>query len=183
MASGVKQQAFANSGTAQNLSNTLTTNAANVYGGLEPTLAAEAAHPSGYSPIEKAAQNTAAQQSAGGGAAGAVGAGRLYAARTNNAGGAKEAIGAGVRGAGQNLSDAAVGTEVGSANLAHKTQQQGISGLQGLNSTELSGGENALGLSNQALGVANQAKPSFWQQFGTQAADDALKAAMAAGGA
>jgi hypothetical protein len=107
----------------------------------------------------------------------------LYAARTNNAGGAKEAIGAGVRGAGQNLSDAAVGTEVGSANLAHKTQQQGISGLQGLNSTELSGGENALGLSNQALGVANQAKPSFWQQFGTQAADDALKAAMAAGGA
>lgn len=157
MPKGVSSDAFANSGTANNLSNSLTSNAANIYGGLEPTLQAEAAHPSGYTPQQKAMQNTAAQQSAGGATAGAVGQGGLYAARTRNAGGAQAAIGDATRGAGANLSRAAVGTEVNSANLANQNQQRGIGGLENLNSTELSGGENALGLSNQALGVADQA--------------------------
>ena len=172
--SGTKKDAFQNWGTATNLSNNLTSNAANVYGSLEPTLQAEAAHPQGFTPQAKSAMNTAAQQSAGGSTAGAIGQGRLYAARTKNAGGAKSAIGAGVRGAGQNLSNAAVGTEVANANLQNRQQQAGLSGLSGLNSAELQGGLNALGLSNQALGVANNAKPSFWQQFAQEAGADTL---------
>src|SRR5271165_169743 len=155
MAKGVESQQLANSGTAQNLSNNLTANASNIYGGLEPTLQAEAAHPQGYTPTQLANMNTAAMQSAGGSQAGAVGQGGLLAARTRNAGAAQNAVGAGARQAGQNLSNAAVGTQLQNANLQQKQQQAGISGLGGLYNTELGQGENALGLSNQALSGAN----------------------------
>ena len=157
MPKGVAGQALNNSGTAQNLSNQLTANASNVYGGLEPQLAAEAAHPSGYTPGQKASINTAAQQSAGGTTAGATGAGGLYAARTRNAGAGQAAIGASSRAAGGNLSRAAVGTQVQDANLAQSNRNKALGGLSSLYGTELSGGENALGLSNQSLGVADQA--------------------------
>jgi hypothetical protein len=157
MSSGVTSLAKQNSTTANGLSNQLTANAANVYGGLEPQLQAEAAAPSGYTPTQKASMNTAAQQSAGGGNASAIGEGNLYAARTKNAGGAKEAIGAATRGSGENLSNAAVGNEVANANLQQHQHQAGLSGLEGLNSTELGGGEQALGLSNQALNISQDA--------------------------
>lgn len=174
--SGVKKDAFANSGTAQGLSGQYASNAENVYGSLEPQLAAEAAHPQGLTPQAKSAMNTAAQQSAGGSTAAAVGQGKLYSQRTNNAGGAKAAIGSAVRGAGENLSNAAVGTEVTNAKLQNQQQQAGLSGLSGLNSTETVAGLNALGLSNQALGVANSAKPTFWQQMATTAGKNLVNA-------
>jgi hypothetical protein len=154
---GVSKDAFANSGTASNLSNQLTTNAANIYGGLEPALAARAATPMGYTPAQKASINTAAQQSAGGSTAGAVGQGGLYAARTRNAGAPAATIGAANRAAGSNLSRNAVNTEVKSADLGQQNQRAALGGLESVYGTELSGGENALGLSNQALGIANQA--------------------------
>src|SRR5271170_3345693 len=157
MSSGVTGLAKNNSTTAGNLQDRYSANAANVYGGLEPQLAAEAAHPTGLSPIQKASENTAAQQSAGGGTAGAIGAGRLYAARTRNAGGAKQAIGQATRGAGANLSNAALSTEQQDAGLQQRNQQAGLSGLEGLNAQQTSAGEGALGLSDQALGVANTA--------------------------
>jgi hypothetical protein len=152
----VESSQLANSGTAQGLSNQLTGNAASVYGSLEPQLQAEAAAPSGYTPSQIASQNTAAQQSAGGTQAGAVGAGGLYSARTRNAGGAQAAIGSASRAAGANLSKAAVGTQVNNANLQQSQRQSALGGLEGLNSTEMGGGLNALGLSNQALAGADQ---------------------------
>jgi hypothetical protein len=153
---GVEGQQLANSGTAQGLSNQLTANAANVFGGLEPTLQARASTPMGYTPAQKASINTAAQQSAGGSTADAVGQGGLYAARTRNAGAGQAAIGAANRAAGSNLSRNAVNTEVQNANLGQQNQRAALGGLQGLYGTELSGGENALGLSNQALQGADQ---------------------------
>src|SRR5277367_5970584 len=141
MPKGVAKDALGNSGTAGNLQNRYSANAENVYGGLEPQLAAEAAHPEGLSPIQKASQNTAAQQSAGGSNAGAIGAGRLYAARTRNAGGAKAAIGQATQGAGKNLSSAALGTEQQDAALQQRNQQAGITGLEGLNQQQTSAGE------------------------------------------
>src|SRR5215472_13250699 len=155
--SGVKKDAFQNMGTAQQMSGNLMAGAQNIYGGLTPQLQAEAAHPMGYTPQAKALMNTAAQQSAGGSTAGAIGQGRLYATRTKNAGGAKQAVGEAVRGAGENLSNAAVGTELANANLQDKQRQAGLGGLQSLYGTQLGGAQGALGLSNQALGVANQA--------------------------
>ncbi len=109
------------------------------------------------SPVQNASQNTAAQQSAGGGVAGAIGAGKLYSARTRNAGGAKAAVGQAVRGAGQNLSDAALSTEQQDAALQQKNRTAALGGLESLNSQQTAAGEGALGLSDQALGVANQA--------------------------
>jgi hypothetical protein len=183
MPKGVEGQQLANSATAQNLSNNLTANAANIYGGLEPTLQAQASHPSGYTPMQKANMNTAAQQSGGGSTAGAVGQGGLYAARTRNAGAAQNAIGSAVRSAGSNLSREAVGTEMADANLAQKKQAGALGGLSSLNSTELSGGENALGLSNSALSGADQsAANNPWLKLYMQANSNAQAAAEMAGG-
>jgi hypothetical protein len=186
MPKGVEGQQLANSATAQNLSNNLTANAANIYGGLEPTLQAQASHPSGYTPVQKANMNTAAQQSGGGSTAGAVGQGGLYAARTKNAGAAQNAIGSAVRSAGSNLSREAVGTEMADANLAQKKQAVALGGLQGMYGTELSGGENALGLSNSALEGADKSggMNNPWNQYGLQYMKDvgSVGAAMAGGG-
>ena len=185
MPKGVEKDQLANSTTAQNLSNSLTANAANIYGGLEPTLQAQASHPSGFTPMQKANMNTAAQQSAGGSTAGAVGEGGLYAARTRNAGAAQNAIGSAVRSGGSNLSREAVGTEMADANLAQKKQAGALGGLQGMYGTELSGGENALGLSNSALAGASQSSANNpWVKAGLMTLDNAEKyaAAMAGGG-
>jgi hypothetical protein len=179
--SGVKKDAFANSGTASNLANQYASNAAGVYGGLEPQLAAEAAHPTGLTPTQKASQNTAAQQSAGGGTAGAIGAGRLYSARTRNAGGAKAAIGEATRGTGANLSSAALSTEQQDTALQQRNRQAALGGLEGLNAEQTTAGENALGLSNQALGIVNNAKQPFWQQYALNAQKDAAQAGAMAG--
>jgi hypothetical protein len=157
MPKGVAQQAGNNSATAQGLSSNLTGNAAGIYGGLEPTLQAEASAPGGYTPTQMADMNTAAQQSAGGSQAATAGAGGLYAARTKNAGAAQSAIGAGTRAAGANLSKAAVGNQVQNADLEQQQKQEGLKGLGGLYGTDLSGGESALGLSNSALNTEAQA--------------------------
>lgn len=167
MPKGVESQELKNSGTAQNLSNTLAANSANIYGSLEPTLQAEASHPAGYTPTQTSAMNTAAQQSTGGSTAGAVGQGGLYAARTRNVGGAQSAIGDAARGAGESLSRRAVGTEVGSADLANKRQAGALGGMESLYGTNLSGAEGALGLSNSALsGAASSSANNPWNQYG-----------------
>lgn len=174
MSSGVKNDAFANSGTALGQSNQLGANAGALYGPISSQLQTQAAHPTGLTPSQMAAQNTAAQQSAGGSMAGTVGQGALMAARTRNAGAAQNAIAQGGRQASQNLSNAALSTEQQNAGLQNQNQQNAMRGEQSLYGSELGGSQNALGLSNQALNTANSAKPSFWQQFAGQAAGDVL---------
>lgn len=175
MSSGVKSDAFANSGRANATSNTLSGNAGSLYGPLSSTLTTAAVHPTGLTPAQKAAQNTATQQSAGGSMAGTVGQGALLSARTRNAGAAQNAIAQGGRTASENLSRGALSTEQQNADLQQKNQRAATSGLESLYGTELGGSEKALGLSNQALDVANQAKPGFWQQFASTAAGPIAK--------
>ena len=175
MPKGVEKNQLLNSGTAQSQASTLSGNAGNIYGGLEPTLQAQAAAPSGYTPTQMASMNTAGQQSAGGSQAATVGQGGLYEARTGNAGGAQNAIGAGTRAAGANLSKAAVGTAVDNADLQQKQRQSALSGLGGLYDTELGGAEKNLGLSNEALQGADQsAANNPWMKL--------LQSGIAAGG-
>jgi len=156
------------------MSSSLYGQANQAYGTLAPQLQSEITNPQGYTPAQKAAQNTAAQQSTGGSMAGAVGQGALQSARTRNAGGSNAAIAQSARTSGQNLSNAALQTETNNANLQQQQRQAGLSGLQSLYGTTLGGSENALGLSNQALGVANQATPSFWQQMAQTAGKDII---------
>jgi hypothetical protein len=157
MPKGVASDALANSGKANAESSGLFTNAGNIYGSLAPTLAAQAAAPAGYTPTQKAAMDTAGLQTAGGTQAAAVGQGALLASRTKNAGTADAAIAQSARTAGQQASNTAVGTEVKNANLQQQQRQSALQGEQNLYSTTLGGGMNALGLSNQSLGVADQA--------------------------
>lgn len=157
MPKGVEKDALANSGTANANSGTLFGNAGNIYGSLAPQLQAQASAPPGYTPTQKAAMNTAGQQSAGGTQAAAVGQGALLAARTRNAGTADAAIAQGTRSAGQQASDVAVGTEVKNANLQQQQRDSAQRGLEGLYSTTLGGSNAALGISNNALSVADQA--------------------------
>ena len=110
--------------------------------------------------------------------AGATGQGALLAARTRNAGAAQNAIQQAGRQSSQNLSNVATGTERGSANLANERQMAAQKGLEGLNSTELGGSLNALGLSNQFLNTENQAKPSFWSQLATTGAKNLVNAGL-----
>lgn len=157
IAKGIEKNALGNSGTASTMSNNLSANAGSLYGPLTNELTTQMVHPSGYTPAQKAAMNTAAQQSAGGSNAGTVGQGALYAARTRNAGAGQNAIAQGARQASTNLSDAALNTEMSNANLQQKQQGAATAGLESLYGTELGGSENALGLSNSALNTANSA--------------------------
>jgi hypothetical protein len=72
------------------------------------------------------------------------------------------------------------------ANLAQKKQAVALGGLQGMYGTELSGGENALGLSNSALEGADKSggMNNPWNQYGLQYMKDvgSVTAAMAGGG-
>lgn len=169
MTSGIKSDALANSGTANAQAGQLGANAGALYGGLAPQLQSQMAHPSGYTPAQQAAQTTAAQQSAGGSMAGTVGQGALLAARTRNAGAAQGAIAQGGRQASQNLSTAAVGTQVRNAGLQQQNQQNAQKGLESLYGTELGGSQTALGLSNSALKTAETAPVPYWQQMAVAA--------------
>ena len=162
---GTKKDTFANYGAGSAANKQLGANAENLYGTLAPTLTAQAVHPQGYTPQEKSAIKTAGEQSAGGSMAGATGQGALLAARTRNAGAGANAIQQSGRNASDELSKVATGTEVGSADLANQKQQNAEKGLGDLNKTELGGSLEALGLSNKALGVANEAQPSFWSRM------------------
>lgn len=156
------QQATTAATSAQNLSNGLQTNANALYGALAPELESEAAHPAGYAPSDLAAMNTAAQQSAGGSQAGAVGQGSLLASRTRNAGTADAAIAQSARTAGENLSKAALGTQLKNADLKQHQQQAGLSGLEGLNAEELGEGVQSLGIVPSAVNANTNAANASW---------------------
>ena len=157
MPKGVERQALANSGTAQQQSGQLYGNSQSLYNSLAPQLINQSINPQGLSPTDQAAMKTSAMQTAGGSTAGAVGQGALLAARTRNAGTADAAIAKSADTAQQNLGQESLRVDAANASLKQQQKSQALSGLQGLNATELGGSQNALGLSNQSLGVADQA--------------------------
>lgn len=166
MAKGSKQaqQGATDSG---NFAGTLRSGASSVYNTLAPQLTAQATHPMGMSPTDLAAANTAAQQSAGGSQAAAVGQGGLLAARTRNAGGAAAAIGEASRGAGRNLSEAALGTQLKNATLKEQQRGEAQTGLGRLYSTNVSGANEAAGEEAKLLEANEAAKGhSFWGKLG-----------------
>jgi len=174
--SGVKSGMLANSGTGQGIANTGTGNAASLYGTLSPALTTEATAPQGINPADLAKMNTAAQQSAGGSNAGAVGQGSLLSARTRNAGSGAAAIAKSAEGAQQNLGNEAVGIQNENTQAKLKQQQQGLSGLQGLYGTNEGEALGGLGASNTALKDASSV-PNFWQQLALQGVQSAGQAA------
>jgi|HubBroStandDraft_1064217.scaffolds.fasta_scaffold60127_3 hypothetical protein len=175
--SGIKSGLLANSGTGQNIASTGANNAQGLYGTLSPALTQEATNPQGINPADLAKMNTAAQQSAGGSNAGAVGQGSLLSARTRNAGSGAAAIAKSAEGAQQQLGNEAVGIQNENTQTKLKQQQQGLSGLQNLYGTNEGEALGGLGASSSALKDAASV-PNFWQQLalqGVQSAGNALK--------
>lgn len=157
---GVSKDAFANSGTANNLATTYGSRATGNSNVLTPTLNRMATNPQGFGQPTINNMNTAATQTIGGATAGAVGGANQAAARTNNAGAYAPAAAQVAHDATAQLSDAALGVQNNDAMLKEQQRQQGLSGLEGMYNTNVGAGENALGLSNQSLNTANTADNS-----------------------
>jgi hypothetical protein len=151
-------QAGQNSTTAQGMSTNYGSAAAGNSNILTPTLNQMATNPQGFGTTTMNNMDTAALQSAGGSAAGTVGQGNLQAARTNNAGGFQSSAAQAGHDATAQLSDAALGVQNANAQLQQQQRQEGVSGLEGQYATNVGAGENALGLSTQALGEQTQAQ-------------------------
>src|SRR5271169_162718 len=150
----------ANAGNAQATSDF--NNAGSLFGNLAPMFQTEAAHPAGMAPTDIAAADTAAQQSAGGSEAAAVGQGALRAARTRNAGAGDAAVASSARSAGQNLSQAALTTRLKNAGMKEQEQQAGLKGLEGLFGENLSAGNSALaGVAGNVNANTNQENASW----------------------
>ncbi len=157
--------AMANSNSAQGLSKTYSANAGANSNILTPTLNQMATNPLGFGQQTKNDMNTAALQSAGGAAAGIVGQENLQAARTNNAGAFAPAAAQAGHDATTQLSDAALNVQNKDAILKQTQQQEGLQGLQNMYNTNVGAGENALGLSNNALSVKNAADEQTFNQW------------------
>jgi hypothetical protein len=179
--SGITGDLLANSGKANGLANMYDTTASGINSTLTPALTAEAVNPQGYSPNQMASMTTGAEQTAGGANAGATGGALLRAARTRNVGAAPAAIGQANQQGGQELSQINAGIQKSNANLQQQQRQQGLSGLESLYGENVNAGENALGLSNSALGTAGNLK-NFWQQYLLSAMSGAQQAAAAGAG-
>lgn len=151
--------------TSANNSNALTNNASSLYSNLAPTLEAQAAAPSGFSPADEAGMETAAQQTAGGTQAAAVGAGNLNAARTRNAGGFANAVSDASRGAGETLSRGVLGVKNLNAEQKQRQRDTAISGLEGLYGTNVGGANQALGNVAPLVNANTNAENASWDAF------------------
>lgn len=158
--SGVKSDALNSYGTVQGQAN-------GAYGVANPIYQQMAQRPQGYTPQQMADQTTASLQSLGGANAAVAGEGALAAARTNNGGGYQAAIDDAARQSGAQQSQNVLGIQNQSDMLQRQQQQEG---LQGLSNEYGTAGSLGLGY----LNAANNAKPTFWQNLGSQAASDAL---------
>ena len=139
-------------------SDTLQKQLTGIYGGM-------ATNPQGMTPQEKNDATTASMQSTGGSVAGAVGEGNLEAARTGNAGGYQAALADAARkGILQNSKNALA---VNNANTALKEGQreQGVAGLQGLQTGDQAASLNAMGQNTGAINAEANASPGWFQNM------------------
>lgn len=162
MATRGNQTANTAATTAAGTSAALQSNAGGLYNVEAPALINEATHPAGYAPTDLAAMNTAAQQSAGGSEAAAVGQGGLKAARTHNAGGSDAAIADAVRTSGQHATDAALQTQTQNANAKLKQQQEGMQGLGGLQENQQRAALESLGQIPGDVNASTNAENASW---------------------
>src|SRR5690348_11309060 len=115
-----------------------------LYSTLAPQLEAEAANPQGMGAQELAREDTAAQESAGGSNAAAVGQGALEETRTRNAGGAGMALAKAARESGKNLTRATLATRIANEQLKEQQREGAQRELGQLYETNIGGGNAEL---------------------------------------
>jgi hypothetical protein len=164
MARDATSAAMTNSTTGQGLSKTYGDRATATSNILTPTLNQMATAPQGFGKQTVGNMTTAALQGAGGAQAATVGGGIQRAAGTNNAGAFDASAGQAGHDATSALTDAALGVQNRDAELKQQQQQFGVQGLNNQYQTNVGAGENALGLSTNAVNSAVNAGQSGWLQ-------------------
>lgn len=149
---------------AQKFGTASAANANSLYSTLMPAFEQEATNPTGYTPSQIAAQDTASEQSTGGAAAGAVGQANLQAARNRNAGSFAPNIDKSMKTAADINSQNALGVQTKNADLEQKKQQSGLSGLEGLYGTNAQDTLSSLGVQNGAVNADTSAGSQGWLQ-------------------
>lgn len=148
--------------TAARTSAGLSGNASALYGTVAPALTRDVVNPTGFSPADLAAMDTAAQQSTGGSEAAATGQGALLGARTRNAGAPMAAIAESTRTAGENLSRGALGTRIQNAMLKNTNRRAALGGLESLYGTNVSGANAASGQIAGDVNADTNARNASW---------------------
>lgn len=125
----------------------------------------EYANPTGMGAADMAAARTAANQGTGGAVASAVGQGNLEAARTGNSGGYQYQLEDAARKGIQQASQNALNVQNENTALKQAQKAQGLSGLQGLESGDVSAQLGAEGLNNGAINADTNASPGWFQNM------------------
>lgn len=157
-------------------------NADSLYGQLTPMYSKMATNPQGFTKGEMNDMTTSSMQSTGGSVAGAVGEGNLEAARTGNVGGYQGALRDAARRGIVTNSNNALGTQRANTALKEVQREQGISGLQGLQTQAEKGSLEAMGLDTGAINAETEAGKSGWFQNMIGLINAGANAASAASG-
>jgi hypothetical protein len=140
-----------------------------------------ATNPQGMSQGDMNDIRTSAMESAGGSVAGAVGQGNLAAARTGNAGGYQAALADSARQGIATNSANALKSKLINTTLKEQQREEGVSGLQHLQSADQAGTLSAMGLDTGAINAETTAGQSGWFQNMTDLIRAGSGAATAAG--
>lgn len=170
MPKGVGKGANTQYGSAVGQEGTFSDAATQDRNAVMPELKNEVNNPTGATPQQLAAQNTASQQGAGGSQAAAITQGSLAAGRSRNPGEYGAAIAQSGRQSGAGLAQRALGIQTNNANLAQGKQQDAIKQISGLYGTNVSGlskmYENANASLNTELGADKQNQENMMQDIG-----------------
>ena len=154
--------------------------AQDIYSEFIPMLRREAAGGMGLTPTQKSQELTAAEQGAGGAAGSISGQAGLTAARTRNSAALSGVQDAAARAKTQAASQANLGIENESTNLANARQQAALGQLQGLYGTNVNAQLGAMGLIPQDVNAGTNAGKVGWLQ-NTLSTIDTLTGAAKAG--
>ena len=154
--------------------------AQDIYSEFIPMLRREAAGGMGLTPTQKSQELTAAEQGAGGAAGSISGQAGLTAARTRNSAALSGVQDAAARAKTQAASQANLGIENESTNLANARQQAALGQLQGLYGTNVNAQLGAMGLIPQDVNAGTNAGKAGWLQ-NTLSTIDTLTGAAKAG--
>ena len=155
--------------------------AQDIYSEFIPMLRREAAGGMGLTPTQKSQELTAAEQGAGGAAGSISGQAGLTAARTRNSAALSGVQDAAARAKTQAASQANLGIENESTNLANARQQAALGQLQGLYGTNVNAQLGAMGLIPKDVEAGTAAGSQGWLQ-NTLGVINALKPSGSVGG-
>lgn len=164
MSRDAENRAKAANDRQMNLSKQYGADSDTLFGKLVPMYSTMATNPTGMTRQELNDTRTSSMQSAGGSVSGATGQANLDVARTGNAGGYAAALADAARKGIATNADNALKTNMLNTTLKEQQREQGIAGLQGLQTSRQSAGLNALGQTADSINAEVNAGNSGWFQ-------------------